>query len=422
MEKACGYCAGHDQAPARAESTVRAGPGGTFGRCLRPWRLRSLSGVNVLDRLAEWRGTAANAGLGVVFAAVLATEDYNIAALHGDWLFDCAVGLVVCTAALLRERSRVWTAAVGLVVSGVAELVAGVWQLRGQPGIAATLALFVLVGSAVRVLPVRPATAIAAIAAGGAAVAAGAMISHPAVTGPLALGWGAAFGVGLWLRILDVRRRAAIEAVRRGERLELARELHDSAAHHITGIVLQAQGARIAARKHTETLDAALAGIESAGTDALISMRQVIGLLRSGDDAAGLAPAPEQLPDLVARFAGHGPAVRLHLPDGPPDPTWPPQVTSTLYRVVAEALINIKRHASGAREVTVTLTHDQRAVTVEITDDAPPAGSPWFHHAGGYGLLGMRERLEALGGTLIAGPRPGAGWSVRATLPAPGRP
>jgi signal transduction histidine kinase len=143
---------------------------------------------------------------------------------------------------------------------------------------------------------------------------------------------------------------------------------------------------------------------------------------RNGDDAGGLAPAPERLTDLINRFAVHGPAVRLHLPDGPPDPTWPPEVTTTIYRVVAEALINIKRHASGARHVTVTLTHDQRTVTVEITDDAPPAGSPWLHHCDGYGLIGMRERVEASGGTLIAGPQPDAGWSVRATLPTPDRP
>jgi signal transduction histidine kinase len=238
----------------------------------------------------------------------------------------------------------------------------------------------------------------------------------------MGLAWGAALGVGLWLRLLDARRQAAIETVRRGERLELARELHDAAAHHITGIVIQAQAARIAARKHAETLDDALVGIESAGTDALNSMRQVIGLLRDSDDAGGLTPGPEQLTDLVDRFAKRGPTVQLRLPDDPADPTWPPEVTTTVYRVVQEALTNITRHAPDAREVTVTLAHDQQAITVEITDDAPPAGSPRFPHTSGYGLVGMRERVEALGGTLSAGPGHGAGWSVLATLPAPGRP
>ncbi|GAA4488175.1 histidine kinase [Actinoallomurus oryzae] len=380
----------------------------------------------MLDHLARWRGTAVNIGLAAVFAMVLAVEDYNIAAFHQHWLFDCVVGLVVCTAALLRARSHVWTAVVGLVVSGVAEPVAEVWNLRGEPGIAASLALFVLVGSAVRVLPARSATA---VAAGGAAVAVGTMSGHSAVAGVLGLGWGAAFGAGLWLRLLDARRRAVIEAVRRNERLELARELHDSAAHHITGVVLQAQGARIAARKHTETLDTALAGIESAGNEALTSMRQVIGLLRNGDDAGGRAPAPERLTDLIDRFAGaefgrrngHDLKVRLHLPDGPPDPAWPPEATTTINRVVTEALVNIRRHASGARQATVTVTHDERVITVEIIDDAPPAGSPRFHYGSGYGLVGMRERVEALGGTLVAGPGAEVGWSVRATLPVSAR-
>jgi signal transduction histidine kinase len=70
----------------------------------------------------------------------------------------------------------------------------------------------------------------------------------------------------------------------------------------------------------------------------------------------------------------------------------------------------------------VALAHDRRTITVEVTDDAPPAGSPRFPHSGGYGLVGMRERVEALGGTLDAGPCAGTGWSVLATLPAPGRP
>ena len=386
--------------------------------------------MNVLDRLTERPATAANVGLGVMFTAVLPFEVRTFAENHGNWMFDLAVGTVVCVAALLRGHSRTWAAAAGLAVSGAAELAAWRWHLPGQPGGAAVLALLVLIGSAVRVLPVRPA---AAIAAGGVAVAAGTMERYLifirngtpcsfAATWLMGLGWGAALGVGLWLRSLDARRQIAIETVRRDERLELARELHDAAAHHITAIVLQAQAARIAARKHARTLEDALAGIESAGTDALASMRRVIGLLRDADDAGGLTSGPQQLTDLVERFAGRGPAVRLRLPDGSTDPTWPPEVTTTVCRIVQESLINIHRHASGAREVTVALAHDRRNITVEVTDDAPPAGSHRFPHAGGYGLIGMRERVEALGGTLNAGPGPETGWSVLATLPAPGRP
>jgi signal transduction histidine kinase len=377
--------------------------------------------MRTLDRLTRWRGTVVNAGLGVGLALVLAIEAGNLAGSGRPWLLDCAVGLVLGATALLRGRGRGTAAVAGLVVAAAAEAAAYLWSLPGQPGPAAALALLVLIGSAVRVLPARAA---AVIAAGGAAVLIGSMAGHPDLGHLPAVGWGAALGTGLWLRLLDAHRRAgietAVEAVRRGERLELARELHDSAAHHITGIVIQAQAARIAARSGAAP-DDALASIESAGAEALAALRHVIGLLRDADDAGGLTPGPEQLTDLLGRFAGYGPAVRLRLPDGPADPAWPPEVATTVYRVVAEALTNITRHAAGAREVTVTVAHDQRAITVEVTDDAPGPSPAPVPPAGGYGLVGMRERVENIGGTLRAGPRPAAGWSVHATLPAPAR-
>lgn len=382
----------------------------------------------MLDRMAARPAVAADAGLAVAFAVVLAVEGRVIAGYHGTWAFDVTVGAAVCAAALLRSRSRTWAAAAGLAVSAAAELAAWRWHLPGQPGGAMVLALLVLIGAAARVSPVRQA---AAVAAGGLVVAAGSLErylvfigngthSSFAATRVMAVGWVAALAAGLWLRALDTRRAATTEAVRRGERLELARELHDTAAHHITGVVLQAQAARISARKGAGPVDEALAGIESAGAEALASMRRVIGLLRDSGDGGGLAPGPEPLTELVERFAGRGPAVRLRLPDGPADPAWPPEVTTTVCRVVQEALTNVTRHAPGAREVTVALARDGGAITVEVTDDAPAAGSPRFPHSGGYGLVGMRERVEALGGTLTAGPAAGRGWSVLAILPTPG--
>jgi len=384
--------------------------------------------MNLLDRLAGRPEIAINAGLALVLAAGLAYQEHFIASHHGSWPFDLAVGVVICAAALLRGRRPGWAAAVGLAVAAAAELAAWLWHLPAQPDGPADLALLVLIGSAVRVLPWRQAVP---IVAGGAVVAVGSIERYLvfiergtpdsfAATRLMVEGLAFAVGIGLWLRLLDVRRAAAFEAVRRGERLELARELHDHAAHHVTGIVLQAQAARVAARSHPERLDEALAGIESVGTAALNSMRQVIGLLRDPDDAGGVSAGAEELTDLVDRFAGRGSAVQLRLPDGPADPGWPPELATTVNRIVAEALTNVTRHAPDASAVAVTLAHDREAITVEVTDDAPAAGAR-FPHASGYGLAGMRERVEALGGTLSAGPRPAAGWAVRATLPAPGR-
>jgi signal transduction histidine kinase len=361
---------------------------------------------------------AVNAGLVVLFAAVLAAEAVNLAGDHRNITLDCATGLVVCTAAVLRERSRAWAAVIGLAVAGAAEAAAALWHLPGQPGIAATLALLVLTGSALRVLPSRVAVLIAAAAA---AVAIAETRTHPAGQDTIILGWTltvcAALGLRFWLPFRAARHEAAVETVRRAERLELARELHDAAAHHLTGIVIQAQAARIAARASAEALDTALAAIESGGAEALAAMRQVIGLLRDTQDTDGLTPGPPQLAGLVQSFGTGTVKARFDLPDGPPDPAWPPELTSTLYRVVQEALTNITRHAPGAREVTVTLAHDQRAITVEVTDDAP-APAARFPHASGYGLIGLRERVEALGGNLSASAR-NEGWSVRATLPRP---
>lgn len=217
------------------------------------------------------------------------------------------------------------------------------------------------------------------------------------------------------LRFLEHRRLATVEAVRRDERLALARELHDVVAHHVSGIVMHTHAAQIMLRKQPDHLGAALADIERSGTDAMDAMRRVVALLRDVEDGAAVTAGPEQLIDLVRRFEEHGPAVDLRLPTGAT--SWPPVVTTTVYRVVQESLTNIVRHARGARAVTVTISQDGMDITVEVGDDAPSHPPSRPSPRGGYGLVGMRERIEALGGTLNAGPRPGTGWSVRACLP-----
>ncbi|NUT41526.1 MAG: sensor histidine kinase, partial [Thermoactinospora sp.] len=218
------------------------------------------------------------------------------------------------------------------------------------------------------------------------------------------------------LRLLAARRHAVAERVRRDERLRLARELHDVAAHHMTGIVLQAQAARLLARKQPGQVDESLGDIEDASTGALAAMRRVVGLLRdthdtgdTGDTGDAGPAAPGRLADLVGRF--DGPPVTLRSAD---DDGWPPEVTSTVYRVVQESLTNVARHAPRARSVTVEVARRGAAVVVEVADDAPPSSPP---RRTGYGLVGMRERVESLDGTLHAGPRGTGGWTVRASLP-----
>ncbi|WP_157181109.1 sensor histidine kinase [Actinopolymorpha alba] len=377
-----------------------------------------------------WAGRRAIAGEAVVtgvlaaaFAGALAVTAVAIATSWDGtyWPFGFVAGTVVCAIALVRRRHLLWAAAAGFAVGAITILAAWYAHLPREPGPAMALALSVLVGSALRTLPARSAVA---VAGGGLAVVVGATLAAlPMSSGVIptmnAVTWLTGVALGLGLRRLDARRVAVAAKVRRSERLVLARELHDVVAHHVTGIVVAAQAARLVARKYPERVDGSLADIEGAGSDALAAMRRVVGLLRDTEDAAPAGSGTEQLSALVDRFAGQGPAVRLELPAG--EPTWPPEVTSTVYRVVQESLTNISRHAGQAHAVRVRVAQDRESVTVEVTDDAPAPGPSRYPRRGGYGLVGMRERVEALGGTLVTGREPGPGWSVRATLPLPAR-
>ncbi|MFG2015302.1 sensor histidine kinase [Actinomadura geliboluensis] len=370
---------------------------------------------------AGWVRGASVTGLGAALLTAITVQAAAIAQSWGRWYWapGCAFAAAVCLTALAGLRRPLWPAVAGLVLAAAAIATTRLSgsDLPAEPSPAMAVGLAVLTASALRTLPPAPAAAITV--AGPALIIAGQLAAGPpfselaAVTvldGPI---WLAAVGAGLSLRILDARERATAEQVRREERLELARELHDVVAHHITGMLLQAQGAQVVARRNPEQVDEYLSEMEAAGTDALAAMRRVVGLLRDTDDAAPASPGPEGLGALIDRFRRQGPEVTLTMPD---ENEWPPEVTTTVYRVAQEALTNVLRHAPKARSVTVTVDQGTQGVTIEVADDAPTPVARHPHR--GYGLIGMRERVESLGGSLQAGPRPGSGWSVRATLPA----
>ncbi|MDA0563607.1 histidine kinase [Streptomonospora sp. S1-112] len=375
-------------------------------------------------RTAGRLALAREAGLGALLAAALAFQAAALAATWGggSWWLGLAAGAVVGGLALVRRPGRARAALAGLAVAAAAVVAAWAADLPAEPSPATALGLAVLVASAVRTLPVGPA---AAVGAAGFAVAAGglaaALLSDS--TGVVAQVNGAAYlaalAAGLWLRLLDAANAAAAEQARRDVRMELARELHDVVAHHIAGIVLLAQAGPIAARRDPATAAGSFAEIEAVGAEALDATRRVVGLLRDTDDAQPFTRGTESLTDLVERFGVRGPRVHLRLPGG--QAAWAPEVTSTVYRVVQEALTNIARHAPHAATVHVGVEQDESAVTVEVIDDAPPARSGGRPRRAGYGLAGMRERVAALGGEVHAGPRPGGGWAVRAALPLTAR-
>ena len=388
-----------------------------------------------LERLARRIGSGAGVTLGLTMATAIAFDLREAA--HTDsgaqWRFDLAVGVVISAIALLQGLGRTTSAVAGLAIYGAAALAAAAWRLAPLLLLGSTLVgLCVLGASAARSLPARRAVLIGAC---GMIVLSGSGLVHVSysLTGRANLAltcatvWSGALAAGAWLRYRDHHRREIVAATRREERLELARELHDVVAHHVTGMVVQAQAARFVGGERPETCEAALADIESAGLDTLAAIRRLLGLLRDPADTTGggTRGAPEPIGQLVERFARHGPAVELRAPAALSAIAWPPEVASTVYRVVQESLTNVARHAPDARSVAVTITDDARRVTVEVTDDAPTTAAARPSRLGGgcgYGLLGMRERVEALGGEVRTGPRPqSAGWAVRASLPLPAR-
>ncbi|GLF95881.1 sensor histidine kinase [Streptomyces yaizuensis] len=350
------------------------GSSGTFGPVVEAPVL-ALFAVAPLLLLARHRHPVA------VFAGVLAL--FALTAVfspvgHG---FPTAVSVALYTVALHRGRAVI-------AVSGVAVL--GVEFLRGvgsdrllSPGLAVfsdviAVAMVIVVGTAVRG----------------------------------------------YRHQVELNRRLLAERAVAQERRHIARELHDVVAHHITTMYLMSGGARSALERDPDASREALVTLEDSARTALSEMRQLLGVLRSDDGpdeaASGPRPGVDEIRRLVAESEVSGLPVGLRITGD--RPALPATVGHTLYRLVQEALTNTRKHAGAAR-ARVHLDYRPDSVVVEITDDGgggdggPGAGGAHGLVSGGFGLLGMRERVAVHGGSLDAGPREGGGFRVVATLP-----
>lgn len=243
-----------------------------------------------------------------------------------------------------------------------------------------------------------------------------------------ALGAVAAAVLGAYLRHQETKRERSVAEVRRSQRLELARDLHDFVAHHVSGIVVQAQASQVVAGHDPAQAVEALRRIEEAGQQALASMRRTVSMLRQdGPGAAPAAPTPgiADITELVERFrSSSGAGVRLDVGPGVDD-TLPPEVTTSAYRVVLESLTNVRRHAPDATAVEISVRRtgdrDEPGLEVSVHDDTTsPNRVNTSVRRGGFGLVGLRERVTAIGGRLDAGPGAESGWTVFAVLPLPG--
>lgn len=209
-------------------------------------------------------------------------------------------------------------------------------------------------------------------------------------------------------------RAEAEELAKAGERLRIAREMHDVLAHSVSVMVLQTGAARMALHDHEPRIRDLLAGIEEVGRDALEELRSILGVLR--DVSAATIPTHRaRLDKVVETMRSAGLPVHLQLAvdlDVLPDP-----MGVAVVRVVQEGLTNALKHGA-APATTVDISEADGQVKVVVANQGEPGPSGGSLPAGGHGLLGVAERVHTLGGTMQAGPRSGGGWQLRASLPA----
>ncbi|MDH6145217.1 signal transduction histidine kinase [Kitasatospora sp. GP30] len=233
----------------------------------------------------------------------------------------------------------------------------------------------------------------------------------------------AGFGFNHWQRQLETNRTLLADQALAQERRRIARELHDIVAHHLTTMQLMAGGARANLGGDVEVVRDALVTLEESGRLALREMRQLLDVLRADDEPAGkpAAAAPDapqpgvgELQRIVddSRQAGLPTEFSVRGTERP----LPPVTGLTVFRIVQEALTNARKHAGGAH-ARVELTYHQDRVTVTVRDNGSGTDAPSSGRRGGYGLIGMRERVALHGGTLDVGGLDGGGFQVAATLP-----
>ena len=278
----------------------------------------------------------------------------------------------------------------------------------------------------------RGAAAVLAAAAAVAVAAAAPGARQPGVWNAFTLGAlvAASWVLGYAIRtrrdyVAELRDRAARLEAAEGERaaravvderLRIARELHDVIGHSISLIAIQSEAAARSVRSNPDAVPAFMSAISAASRQALAEMRGVLAVLRP-DVEAELSPQPglEQVAEFVAGLRAGGLQTRLEV-----EPmNLPPGIALAVYRIVQESLTNVLKHAGVGAKAEVTIVGDRETVRVSVHDDGAGPSGPALSTA--HGIVGMRERVAAYGGTLRTGARPGGGFAVEAAIPLPGQ-
>ncbi|MEU1197360.1 sensor histidine kinase [Streptomyces sp. NPDC005813] len=222
---------------------------------------------------------------------------------------------------------------------------------------------------------------------------------------------------------LEKEREAQSKVAVAAERARIARELHDVVAHNVSVMVVQADGAAYVMDTAPDQAKKALETISGTGRQALAEMRRLLGVLRTGEhqESGEYVPQPdvEQLDDLIEQCRTAGLPVDFKV-EGTPRPL-PSGVELTAYRIVQEALTNTRKHGGPNTGASVRLVYFDDGLGLLVEDDGKGAPHELYEEGGadgqGHGLIGMRERVGMVGGTLDAGPRPGGGFRISALLP-----
>ena len=348
-------------------------------------------------------------GVLVVAIALLAVVEASVRT-DVPWRWLWALVLIALAPTLLWRRSRPFTMlAIAFAVGTTVGL-----ATAGDPQLYTTAYFLILLYAVFRWGSGR------AMVAGGALVVIGMLLTFLATPPELAdvIG-GVAVAVttstlGLAVRWRRRARTRELEQVRLLERAQLARDLHDTVAHHVSAIAIQAQaGSAVAATDPSATVQV-LHAIEAEATRTLREMRAMVGVLRAPDDALAPTPGLADIHGLQTADAAT-PAVAVRL--GGDLDSVPPAVAAAVFRIAQEAVTNARRHAREVTRIDVGVDVDADGVRLEVRDDGGGAASV---PPPGYGITGMRERAALLGGTCDAGPAPGGGWVVAATLPRAG--
>ena len=382
------------------------------------------------------RGLAFDLAVATVVAVLAVFDVANASAdrVPGERPADAVAYALV----LAASASLVWRRRLPLAVLAVVTVSASAFWLRGHGALLPVLGLPALYAVAVHCERRRAAWPAMVLAVVTLLVAASvSVLDEPRgfaflTAGSVVAFLVAAIAAGVVIRnrehiFVDTERRAAAAEADRlaeaeraviRERNRIAREMHDVVAHGMSVVAVQAAAGQAIVHADPDRAAEVFARIEDVGRESLIELRRMLGVLRDGGNReASLSPQPGigEIATAVARSSASGVHTEL-LIEGNERPI-PPGVSLAAYRIVQEALTNVRKHAGPSARATVRVSYRPDAVGVEVRDDGCGAATTLSTSGTGQGLVGMRERVEIYGGELVAGPRPGGGFAVRAVLP-----